>query len=444
MDWLLVLLVLLTACSAPATPTTRPVTTPLPVRTEEATPAGTLDLTILYPGEDTEMEMGQSTKLTVQVTDLQGDAVSDAQVTITVRDPQGEAVAAIPASHGGEGVYRTADWTLPHRVLEGTWDLLVEARVGQVQGNCPGSFEVKNSPSETLLAKYGFWIGKPNLCAEPGILEEKGDARNGMIRWGGAVPGMHIKPANYVEVHWREGDHGLEDPQAVRRFMLEGVGDLKDVRTIGPIQPLPFKGWEAWRAEGRTYSWEEIEWVVFYAPEVDRTFAIATILTLPPSIPDPHGRLRDSFALFPDVHATGVALEPLPRLLPGPELVNPPLAARFQGVEQPVTLRWKPVKELAEDEYYKVAVDYIYKEAWPVVAFTTRETQLTLPETLYRSPNCGFFNWRVTLKRQTRLGDDGQPIGEAVSYPSLYWYFWWQHPPGEQDFPPACPYTQLD
>jgi len=139
-----------------------------------------------------------------------------------------------------------------------------------------------------------------------------------------------------------------------------------------------------------------------------------------------------------------VAPEPLPDLLPGPTLISPPLAARFKGTEQPIVLQWQPLKDLAEDEYYEVALDYYYREAHPIVTFLTRETSLTVPETLYHTPNCQVFNWTVTLKRQTGLADDGLPIGEALTHPSLYWYFWWQYPPRTRPFPPLCPYTHRD
>ena len=424
---LLAFLVLLTACNAPAS---------------------TLDVSVLHPGQDSELEMGESTRLTVQVTDAQGSAVSDAQVAITLRDPEGKAMAPITALHGGKGTYRTDYWTLPHRVSEGTWNLSVEAETASAQGNCSGSFRVKNSTSEILLAKYGFWLEAPDLFNAPSqIGVERGDARNGAILWGGGRPGMHITVANYVAVHWREGDYNLEDPEAVRRFFMEeGLGDVMGyAHHIGPIQSIQFKNWDAWQVECRTASYEEIEWVIFYAPEVDKTYAIGTDVVLPPVGLDSHEILRSSFAVFPDVHASGVAPKPLPRLLPSPELIAPPLAARFQGAEQPITLQWKPVKELAEGEYYEVVVDYWYRETHPLLYFTTQQTQVTLPETLYRSPNCGVFNWRVTLKRQTGLRDDGQPKGEPISHQSLYWYFWWQYPPGEErDFPPLCPYTHID
>jgi hypothetical protein len=166
---LLVFLFLLTACSAPAS---------------------NLEVTVLHPGQDTEMEMGESTRLTVQVTDAQGSTVDDARVTMTVRDPEGQAMATIAASHGGNGTYRTDYWTLPHRVLEGIWNLSAEAETDSAQGSCSGSFKVKSSTSEILLAKYGFWLEAPSLFNAPSqIGVERGDARNGVIRWGGGVLG---------------------------------------------------------------------------------------------------------------------------------------------------------------------------------------------------------------------------------------------------------------
>jgi len=161
---LLVFLVLLTGCSAPAS---------------------NLDVTVLHPGEYSEIEMGESTRLTIKVTDAQGGAVSDAQVSITVHGPEGQAIATIPALHAGDGTYRTDYWTLPHRMLEGDWNLSVEAETDSAQGSSSGNFRVENSTSEILLAKYGFWLDAPDLFNAPSqIGVERGDARNGVIRWG--------------------------------------------------------------------------------------------------------------------------------------------------------------------------------------------------------------------------------------------------------------------
>jgi hypothetical protein len=392
--------------------------------------------------------MGQPVKFIARVTNAQGSAVSDAQATITMRDPSGSTVATLAAVPDSEGVYRTTGWAIPHRTLEGRWSFAVKAKTDYAGGDSTGSFTVKNSTSEVLLGKYGFWLDAPALInIEPQIFAERGDARNGMIRWGGVKPAQHILPENWVEVHWREGDYKLGNPESARRFMLDELGDLgfTPIRDIGPFQPIKFKQWDAWRVGARgQFAYDQMECVIFYAPEVNRTYAILTTAVLPPPHLDPHAMLRESFAVFPDIHAAGMAPEPLPRLLPEPELIGPPLGTRFTGLNQPILLQWKPVKQLLKDEYYQVAVDYNDREGNPTVNLTTRQTQITLPERLYRMPNCNVFNWQVTLMRQTGVGEDGQPKGDPVSYSSLYWYVWWSYPPGEKEpFTTACPNAQF-
>ena len=187
-----------------------------------------------------------------------------------------------------------------------------------------------------------------------------------------------------------------------------------------------------------------MEWMVFYAPEVDRTYALATTVVLPLAGIDPHAVLRDGFDVMPEIHAAGAAREPLlTQQWPGPELLSPPLGAIFQGIDQPIVLQWKPLKDLAPDEYYEIDVDYNYREGNPLIKFTTRETRFTLPTTLYQEPNCGVFNWQVTLKRQTGVDKEGQPQGEPISYNSLYWYVRWIYPLGQAPFTLLCPNEQF-
>jgi hypothetical protein len=139
--------------------------------------------------------------------------------------------------------------------------------------------------------------------------------------------------------------------------------------------------------------------------------------------------------------AKGQAPEPLPRLLPGPELLSPALGQRFFGLSQPIILKWKPVKELAGDEYYQVTVMYNYDESNLYVNYATRDTQFTLPEELYKTPNCHIFNWSVSLMRPTELSASNH--SESRSYKSLYWYVEWYYPPDQpQPFKPLCPNPQ--
>jgi hypothetical protein len=106
-------------------------------------------------------------------------------------------------------------------------------------------------------------------------------------------------------------------------------------------------------------------------------------------------------------------------------------------------LTWAPVKELAVNEYYRVKIDFDYKETNTSRYYATWETKLTLPEGLYATPNCGVFNWQVMLMRQTGVGEDGQPIGEPISYDSLRWYVEWLYPLDAQaPFERFCPNPQ--
>ncbi|MFL7871373.1 MAG: hypothetical protein AB8I58_21275 [Anaerolineales bacterium] len=432
-------MIVLASCSAPTQmPTSEP--------TEQVT-MGTLNISLLYPTENSNVEMGQSIKTILRVTDEQEHPIQDATVKVTFSDPSGQAIGSVPATFGDGDVYRSDSWTVPHHMQEGTWTITVEAdaTVGSGRGN--DTFPVKFSTSEILYHKYGFWLDAPTLRGiQPTIGAERGDAENGLVRWGGVLPSQHVLPENWVEVQWRKGDFKLDSPEAVRTFLLSDIGDLgfTPVREIGAFERSKFKRWDAWLAPARgQYYYQEMVWTVFYAPEVDKTYAISTTVIHPPSNIDANEVLLENFDIDPNAQADGVAPAPLISLLPQPTLVSPELGARFTGLEQPIILKWEPLKELAEDEYYQVAVDYNYEETNFLVKYATRETQFTLPEALYRLPNCSVFNWRVTLMQQTGLGEDGKPKGAALSYDSLYRYVQWFYPLDDKaPFDPLCPNAQ--
>ncbi len=45
-----------------------------------------LDVSLVYPNKDSELEMGQSVRFIVRVTDTRGDAVSNANVILAIQD----------------------------------------------------------------------------------------------------------------------------------------------------------------------------------------------------------------------------------------------------------------------------------------------------------------------------------------------------------------------
>src|SRR6266498_3449539 len=407
-----------------------------------------LTVSLLYPTEKTEIEMGQTLKGIIKVLDEQGKVVENVQVTLKVSDPAGKLVVSLPSMFGSGDVYRTDTWTIPHRVQEGVWTLTAEAKTGAHQGIASQTFRVNSSVSEMLLNKYGFWVDSPGLRGiVPTLAKEQGDAQNGDVIWGGIIPAQHVFPESWLEVLWREGNFNLASAQAVRDFIFNTLGNPGNypLRSLESFEQVRFKKWDAWKvkARGQLSRYDE-EWMIFYAPEVNKTYALGTTVVLAPVGIDAHATLRNSFEPHPEIQASGTAPKPLPKLLPPVELISPELGARFFGIDQPIVLKWKPAKELAEDEYYLVSIDYNYVEGNPGVLYTTRETQFTLSESLYHLPNCGVFNWRVTLMHQTGLGQNGQPKGEPVSFNSLFWYVQWLYPPGEEaPFKPLCPNEQF-
>lgn len=440
----LILVVGLTGCAQiekPPGPTTQPQLTPPETRK--------LSLSVLYPSESTEIEMGKSLKSIVKVTDAQGHVVGDAQVTSSIKDSNGKVISEVPLTFGAGDVYRSDALPIPHKMQDGLWTLDLKARTsGGGSGETAQQFHVLDSTSEILLKKYGFWINSPAFGAMvPTLTKEQGDAQNGMIVWGGIIPAQHIFPESHIQVHWRQGQVNLQTAEDVRSFMLGQLGDLgySPVRDIGPFERTQFKTWPAWKVKTRgqflRYDWQ---WYVFYAPEVDKTYALGTLTVLFPAGKDPHEALSESFEVHPELKAAGAAPEPLPDLIPPPEALAPEIGARFHGTDNPIILTWKPVRELAKDEYYQVSIDYNYSETNTTVTYATREPQFTMPASLYGRPNCGIFNWEVTMMRQTGQTADGQPEGVPISFSSLYRYVEWRYPMGvEAPFKPLCPNPQV-
>jgi hypothetical protein len=386
--------------------------------------------------------MGQRLHVIASLTDDRGDAVRDARLDIAVRDPSGELQAMIEASGDDEGVYRSPAWVVPHRTPPGPWTLAVTATAAGARGTATADVEVLPSTSEEILSRYGFWVDAPTLGGiVPSLVGEFGDADSGRLLWGGSRPGIHILPAAWLEIQWRQGKRPLADEEDVRRFFVEDLGrfGFTPIRALVSIAPTRFHDRSAWRVVGRgQFEQDQVEWVVFYAPEVDKTYAIGTTIVQPPPGVDAAAMLRDSFEVFPQVRAEGVAAQPLPDLLPAPELISPPLGTEFRG-DEVMELVWVWRRPLADDEAYEVRVDYNYQEANPQVVFKTRQARLTLPASLFAEPNCGVFNWKVKVVRS----DAAEGAQGAVSHDSFYSFLRWSYPPGETaPYPSLCPNAQ--
>jgi hypothetical protein len=414
--------------------------TPLP-------PPEPLQVEILYPTEESELTGGDAVRFTARVTVASGAPADAALLRLTVRDEAGQILGSFDERSEGEGIFRSPRWSLPLRGAGGVWSLEAAAKQGEASGASSSTFRVSPSTTRLLHDRYGFWIDPPSVRGIlPTIAAERGDAVNGMIRWGGGLPAAHILPAAWLDVQWRQGDFALASPDAARRFLLEQIGDLgaSRVRSLGEPQAVDFKGWEGWFIPARgQLRYEEVEWLVFYVPEVDRTFALGTTLVAPPVGVRAHDVLRQSFEVDAEGSFSGAAIEPLPPLLPGPVLKEPMLGEKFSGAGADIVLRWEPLRPLGEDETYEVVVEYAYSEGVPLLRFMTRDTWFRLPSDLYQQPNCGVFNWYVMLVQASGSATEDRMRGRPLSHPSLYWYVAWRRPASDPaPFLPLCPNEQ--
>lgn len=440
--WCWIVAAVMAACQAqPVAPTSAVQADRLP------SVARALTVRLLYPTSDTSVAMGGSMSVIVQVLDAEGKSFGGGEAQIKVEDSLGRLMVVAPMQPGKDGVYRASSWLIPHRTTAGRWTVRATVMNGATARQAEGSFEVIPSLSETLLQKYGFWIAPPTLGGiEPSLVAERGDDRNGLVRLGGASPASHVLPEAWVEVQWRTGQADLSGPEAVRRFLLDDLGDLgfTPIRALGAAMPFSFQGRPGWLVSMRgQYAYDDVQWVVFYAPSVDKTYAIGTTVVLPPKGVNAHAIMRDTFELPAGVVAGGVAPEPLPDLLPGPRLVRPALGAGFVGETRPITLAWEPLKDLGQNEVYLVTLSTNYDEGSPSHTYTTRTPTLDVPAELLHQPNCGVFNWDVRLMRIVGTVKDGTPQLEAESYASLFFYFLWVRPPDTPaEFLPLCPNAQ--
>ena len=393
------------------------------------------------------MVAGTPIRVTVHVTEAGGVDADGAAVEFDLRDGSGVLQASLEGAREGQGIFRGPAWTIPIRAVGGSWSLDVRAAQVEAQGASGSTFGVTPSMSRILHDKYGFWMEAPSLKGIISTLAaERGDASNGMIRWGGSLPAAHILPSAWLDVQWRQGDFGLTASDAVFRFLLEQVGDLgaSRVRSLGEPQAKTFKRWEAWLVPARgQLRYEEVEWLLFYAPEVDRTYALGTTIVAPPEGIGAHDALRRGFDVDAAWTAVGVAPEPLPVLLPGPRLLQPGLGEIFYGSGAEIVLRWEPPRPLGDDEYYEVAIEYAYSEGVPLVRYATREAQLTLPPEMYQKPNCAVFNWTVRLMRSPGPDGDAGTPPTPISHTSFYSYIVWGRPATDPaPFLPLCPNEQ--
>jgi len=113
---------------------------------------------------------------------------------------------------------------------------------------------------------------------------------------------------------------------------------------------------------------------------------------------------------------------------PAPKLLGPANRMAFGTTADPPILKWEPVGELANDEYYSVLVVRYYPAGNPVywTSGLIKENQVTLPEGVgYGKADHDEFYWWVTIHKATKTTPDGKPDGPSISPKSEVRMFFW-------------------
>lgn len=115
-----------------------------------------------------------------------------------------------------------------------------------------------------------------------------------------------------------------------------------------------------------------------------------------------------------------VSLLGLPTAAPGgavilgsaSQLLDPPDG---ETVERGTLLTWQAGRPLADDEYFVLQITFTHgQETWYDGGWL-KETSWTIPN--YFGPphaTSGWYEWKVVVMRQTGVGADGKPVGDAA------------------------------
>jgi len=110
----------------------------------------------------------------------------------------------------------------------------------------------------------------------------------------------------------------------------------------------------------------------------------------------------------------------MPEMKYGPPILLEPQDGKERGPGYDAILKWQPVGELAENEYYHVEI--CWNDCSVFWGHYPRDTVWTFPSFLRGEAADNRFHWHVTVRVQ-RGDASASPLDPAVSPPSETWVF---------------------
>lgn len=113
-----------------------------------------------------------------------------------------------------------------------------------------------------------------------------------------------------------------------------------------------------------------------------------------------------------------------PKRYAAPELAAPADGSSFEGEGATILLEWRPVENLAPNDYYFVMVFYRPGGREEIGGSWMKGTSYRVPAWFLRQYS-GRFEWQVVISEATGLPENGGKLGARVSDPSAKWSFTW-------------------
>jgi hypothetical protein len=253
-----------------------------------------MDLTIVYPQNETEIAGGQSLRITVVFNDADGNFIEGAEVEATLWSPEGETYTSLPCIDHGNGRYITNHVSLPLRNSQGIWRVsaLAITEDGRRQ-NSEGEFIGYPSYSERLEENFGFWIDLTDLFpynisnAEDPQLKTYSYDDGGYVILANNLTTTQINNTFIIlDIHWRRTDFP-PDQSSAAKYVLNLAGphrvslDITEPDLL--VQEETFLGSQAWHVTGY---WKQdnaignpqpdapLDWIIFNCPGSEKVWTI--------------------------------------------------------------------------------------------------------------------------------------------------------------------------
>jgi hypothetical protein len=249
----------------------------------------------VYPLPYSELIGGQELRVTLSISDPDGNPIEGFNVRVELWSPAEELYAVLECIDQGGGRCLTDPVTLPLRDGAGTWSILTRVELADgISLVNTGPFQVLRSFSEGLEEDYGFWLDTSSPLfayagppfADPKLKFHPYDEGGYVILSNSRINGG-VEEFVMLDVHWHPTENPQDNDAALAHIQdLAGPHGMTVDYLDLAVEETVFQGAPTWRVFGY---WKEpiipgvnrlgettypAEWLIFPCPGSEYTWTI--------------------------------------------------------------------------------------------------------------------------------------------------------------------------